>query len=325
MSIKTRTRQLPPHGTTSRARGSQGTGRPPCTCPPCRKADRAYSKHRRYLAATGRSLLVDVTPAREHLKQLACSGDALTILAERIGRPRASLAAITNGSRKRITRALSNEILALRPGTASAGNRSVPAIGSIRRFRALIALGHPSHLIAETAGIVRSTGSNLINGRPETIHHDLAQRVDKAYRELSGTPGSLTRSLRRAERERFAPPAAWDDDTIDDPNAFPDWTGYCGTDRGWWTHRLSAIAACPACDTAHAEWKTAHRHLPHRDFMVAMGRSRAAASGRGAAIAHDARELLAQGCDYDTAAERIGITRQHLQQELWRQRDKAAA
>jgi hypothetical protein len=43
-----------------------------------------------------------------------------------------------------------------------------------------------------------------------------------AYHALAGHPGTSVRSLRRARLEGWAPPAAWDDETIDDPNGAPD-------------------------------------------------------------------------------------------------------
>lgn len=312
------TTTLPPHGTPSRGRGSRGGGRPACPCQPCRKAMRTYNKQLRYLASTGRSRLVDAEPVRKHLQLLIANGDALSVLAEQLGRPRSTLASLANNKRHRITRVLADDILAIRPGRASAHNRSVLAVGATRRMRALVALGHPVRTIAETADIEYSTASYLLNGHPATIHYELTQRVDRAYRLLSETTGTHVRSLRRAQREAFAPPAAWDDDTIDDPQARPEWTGYCGTDRGWWSHRQQNIPMCEACDQAHAQWKTEHAHLPRSEFMTRLTASRASASRRGETIAHDSRELLAQGLSVEHAAERLGITIQHLHQELRR-------
>lgn len=312
------TTTLPPHGTPGRGRGSRGGNRPACPCPPCRKAAASYNKHVRYLASTGRSRLVDAEPVRKHLHLLIANGDALSVLAEQLGRPRSTLASLANNKRHRITRVLADDILAIRPGRASAHNRSVPSIGSTRRMRALVALGHPVRTIADAAGMEYSTASYLLNGHPDTIHYELTQRVDRAYRLLSETTGTHVRSLRRAQREAFAPPAAWDEESIDDPQARPEWTGYCGTDRGWWSHRQQDIPVCEACDQAHAEWKAEHSHLPRGEFMSRLSASRASASRRGETIAHDGRELLDLGHTFEHAAERLGITTQHLHQELRR-------
>lgn len=316
--MSTAIRHDAPHGSLRRARGSEGAGIPRCACSPCRRTLQAYNKQMRYLASTGRSRLVDAGPARDHLHRLIASGDALTVLAEQLSCPRGTLASLANNPRKRISRTLANQILAIRPGNASAANRSVSAIGSTRRVRALVALGHPLLVVAKSAGMELSTASYLLNGRADTIHYELAQRVSKAYRALCGKQGNLTRSLRRAEREGWAPPAAWDDEVIDDPAAAPEWTGCCGTDRGWWMHTLQRIPMCARCDAAHEAWKAEHRGLEKGVFQAALMKSRASASSRGSDIAEDGRELIRLGHSYDTAAARLGVTRQHLQQELLR-------
>lgn len=317
--MTTAVRPLPPHGTPSRGRGSQAAGRPSCPCPPCRKAARTYNKQMRYLASTGRSRLVDAAPARDHLRTLIDNGDAISVIAEQLGRPRSTIASLANNPRTRITRVLADQILAIRPGKASACNRSVASVGTTRRMRALVALGHPVRVIAETAGIEYSTASYLLNGHPNTVHYELTQRVASAYRRLSGTAGSHVRSLRRAQREAWAPPAAWDDETLDDPNAEADWTGCCGTDRGWWTHMLEKLPVCKRCETAHQQWKADRRSLPRSEYMSALGTARAAAANRGSNIAADARELMrVSGLDHEQVAARLGVTRQHLYQELGR-------
>ena len=321
--MTTATRPLPPHGTTSRARGSRFSGIPRCYCQPCRKAERAYTKHRNYLASTGRSVLVDVAAARAHLRYLMDNGDALTVLADQLGCPRGTLASVLNGPRKRVNRSLAGQILATRPGNASAGNRSVPALGATRRVRALIALGHSLRSISHAAEMENTTASNLLNGKPQTIHYELAQRVHKGYRALCSTPGNHTRSLRRAQREGWAPPAAWDDEQIDDPTAAPDWTGHCGSDRGWWMHTSLKLPMCRACTDAHEQWKAEHRSLPRDEFMSAMFLARAAAATRGAGIAEDGRELIRLGHTPEQAAERLGITLDYLRQELIRHPEQA--
>lgn len=218
----TTTRELPPHGTYARARGNHRSGAQRCHCYPCRAAEGAYAKRRKFLKASGRPLLADAAPIAAHLKRLTTAGDSLTVIAEQIGYSRSTLANITSGRTKKVRSALADKILAIQPGNAMASNKSVPAIGSIRRLRALSAIGHYLKDIAAAADIEHSTASYLLNGHPETIHYELAQRINRGYRQLSTRRGTSARSMRRAEREQWAPPAAWDDDQIDDPNGTPD-------------------------------------------------------------------------------------------------------
>lgn len=210
-----------PHGDVRRARGSRGGGRPRCFCGPCRKVERAYTKQRLYLAHTGQSLLIDAAPARDHLRQLMAQGDALVNIAKRIGRPRCTLVNVANGRNKKITRGLAAQILSVPAGTSTACNLSVPALGSTRRIRALVAAGHSLKSIQAAVGMQHTAASYLLKGTRQTIHYELAQRVKAGYRQLSNTRGGSARSLRRAEREGWPPPAAWDDEALDDPTAEP--------------------------------------------------------------------------------------------------------
>ncbi|MFJ5785390.1 hypothetical protein [Streptomyces hydrogenans] len=158
-------------------------------------------------------------------------------------------------------------------------------------------------LLATTAHAVAVAYNAVWNEDPQ--RHGVSQQAACRFRNYAWTNG-------------WAPPAAWDDDTLDDPDAIPDWTGFCGTDRGWWTHRIEHIPVCPACEQAHTDWLAAIKHLPRRERAVLVGRAQAQAHNRGAAIAENARELLALGETYETAAARIGVSRNHLQQELLR-------
>ena len=49
---------------------------------------------------------------------------------------------------------------------------------------------------------------------------------------------------------------AWDDDTIDDPAAFPDWTGKCGTPDGYDAHyKMKILPSCQPCRDARAAYR----------------------------------------------------------------------
>jgi hypothetical protein len=122
-----------------------------------------------------------------------------------------------------------------------------------------------------------------------------------------------------AQANGWAPPGAWDDDIIDDPAAAPDWTGHCGTDRGWWMHSINDIPVCARCDAAHAQWKAERAHLATNERIRQLALAKGAASNRGATLAADARELLRiTGHSVEQIAERLGVTKAHLYQELLR-------
>lgn len=308
-----RSRPLAAHGTYSRANGQHGI-RPPCRCEPCRTTRNRVKKQQRLNRHRGIPPLVDAAPAAKRLQELhETSGwEDIARAARTSG---AHIRQIANGRLAQISPKTQAKIMAIQP--AATGGQYIDSTGTVRRVRALIAVGHTLIDIAEAANVAIARVQTLAAGYP-SLRRTVAERIANAYRALSETPGANTRAKNRARANGWAPPAAWDDDTIDDPQARPEWTGHCGTDRGWWTHRQQDIPVCAACDEAHAQWKAEHNHLPRSEFMTSLSASRASASRRGESIAHDGRELLAQGYTYEHAAERLGITLPYLHHELRR-------
>jgi lambda repressor-like predicted transcriptional regulator len=316
---------LAEHGTTARAKGRPSAGIPGCPCPPCRNAENAYDKRRRFLNQTGRTLRVDTAPVAAHLRGLFAAGAGWTQLAAISDCSTSTIHNLLAEKNPQCRRTTANKILAIQPGDAIPEHRGVPAIGTIRRIRALMAQAHTCKAISASCRIDHSTVTDLLVGRSDVVTLGLANRVADGYRALSRSSGTSTRSLNRARREGWAPPAAWDDDTIGDPDAHPDWTGYCGTDRGWWTHKRQQLPICPRCEQAHQEWLAERADLHPQLRNQEMFRARAEASQREADLAADARELLGYGVGIEQVAARLGVTRQHLQQAMLRHPAEAVA
>lgn len=104
--------------------------------------------------------------------------------------------------------------------------RCVPKIGSERRVHALQALGWSAEALSARLGYSRAYLNVAIN-RPERrgIHWDTARRIADLYDGLSMTLPPQTicteRQKRAARNKGWLPPLAWDDETIDDPDALP--------------------------------------------------------------------------------------------------------
>lgn len=138
---------------------------------------------------------------------------------------------------------------------------SVPIVGSRRRIQALNAIGFDCNTIATLVPNMEGRKLAAIGGGyspHQYVTRQMHDDIRAAYGKLSnGNPADwgvagrvLAFVLNRAARLGFAPPACWDDDTIDDPSAIPDWTGACGTSKGFSRHRASGIPACQACREA---------------------------------------------------------------------------
>lgn len=98
----------------------------------------------------------------------------------------------------------------------------IPIIGTSRRLRALCALGWPQAELARRISIPTCTISHLVRGDINCTSRRNATLVHDLYDRLSGTPGPSQWQRDRARKLGWAPPLAWDDDTIDNPDATPD-------------------------------------------------------------------------------------------------------
>jgi plasmid maintenance system antidote protein VapI len=98
---------------------------------------------------------------------------------------------------------------------------SVDATGTIRRIEALHALGWRQKDIAAHLGARwQSVAGMRIAGR---VYRSTADRIAQVYDRLSMTPGPSKLGRERALARGLVPPLAWDDETIDDPAAQPNY------------------------------------------------------------------------------------------------------
>jgi plasmid maintenance system antidote protein VapI len=271
----------------------------------------------------GQSNLIPAPVLAAHIAILAESGLSQCAIARASKVSQATISNIANGRLQSCLRSKGERILAVRPGIQDDISER-PALGSARRLQALYAIGHGAIAISSAFDINHATVSQIVNGRYKLVNGSLAVRVESIYDQLSRIPGTSKHARTRAVTGGWAPPAAWDDERMDDPAAIPDWTGFCGTDRGYWTHRLQKLPMCQPCADAQKQWMDERADLDAIERNRQRFAARAAAGTRGIDIAHDGRELMRLGCDYEQAAARLGITRQHLQQELQRHPAPAA-
>lgn len=135
-----------------------------------------------------------------------------------------------------------------------------PAVGIRRRLQALQAAGFT---LAVTSGLVERDTRQVhatMSGRTNKhfVTSPFAQAVITAYDKLQYArpedwgvaPRASAHALTRSRANSYAPPTCWDQDTIDDPDAVPEWTGACGTPLGYRIHRREGIPVCPPCQAA---------------------------------------------------------------------------
>ncbi|MFH8295077.1 hypothetical protein [Streptomyces sp. NPDC018059] len=134
--------------------------------------------------------------------------------------PRSSLSRLLVQQRPTMSRTLAEKILAVEVVDRSTMSM-VGSIGAQRRLQALYALGHWRKTIARAAGLTPQAISELLRGTWARITVECDDAVRRAYALLSMSVDTCERNLVRARREQWAPPLAWDEETIDDPMALP--------------------------------------------------------------------------------------------------------
>lgn len=225
--MTTATKPLPPHGSLSRHKYHG------CKCQTCRQNYRDYQNRRYRRRAYGTwQPYVDAEPIRQHLLMLRDHGISFTRVAEIAGLYPATVggflypAGPSRPVKKRATRETADKIFAVTPDTATPG--IVDATGTHRRLQALAAVGWPMSALAPHTGLATATVSRLL--RQPRVYAATADVVTRAYNKLwdqrpethGVAKAAAERTRRWARRNKWAPPAAWDDDRIEDPDAQPD-------------------------------------------------------------------------------------------------------
>ena len=138
------------------------------------------------------------------------------------------------------------------------GHAWVDASGSRRRLAGLWADGFPLPWLSDQLDFGnRSYLQAFLRGTKGTagIRYHNAREISLLFLKLQGTsPAAVGIGSREARfsqafaaKKGFAPSACWDPDTVDDPEAEPEWTGRCGTWLGWHIHQRDGILMCPRC------------------------------------------------------------------------------
>lgn len=153
---------------------------------------------------------------------------------------------------------------------------SVPNIGARRRLQALMVMGWRHQDLAPLLGF-RTTNLNHQAGDWITKQkHDAVKDLYDHLWNVKGPAGA--QSLSRVAKAGYAPPLAWDDETIDDPNATPD---------------LGAR-------------------------VYAQGQAPEGAVKRADGLVEDAEFLLEDGCTWPELVARLGTTADALERLLHR-------
>lgn len=221
-----------------------------------------HDKYRRYLRAHGHKALQDAGPVRDHiayLREHPDGGMTCQAIADAAGVAMSVVSEIGRGKRNQLRDTIANKILAVDyRGVDTPHGAWMDPTGTTRRIEALYAIGMTCRVMADEMGKANvRVVWNYRNDKYVTAR--VQQKVKEMYDKLRYVdpydldifPPVISRNKRMAKERGWAPPMCWDDDTIDDPNAHPEWTGACGSMKGVRLHRKHSIMPlCPPCKEA---------------------------------------------------------------------------
>ena len=186
--------------------------------------DKAWNVAYRRDRDAGRRRYVDAAPTRERLQSLVDASVPVRTVARVAGLSATTISTILDGTQARVQRATAQRVhhLSVAGVYASVSTGHVPRVGATRRVQALLALGWPHHHLG-AAGI--SNSAQIVGAPGDLITVRRWRQVRDVYDALSMTPGPSPETRGWAAKLGYAPPLAWDEDTIDDPDAAPDRAG----------------------------------------------------------------------------------------------------
>lgn len=222
-----------------------------CRCDSCREATTKAERDRNRAKLYGRyDKFVDGDTVRAHLRGLMAQGMGWKRICRTAGVACSTGYAILYGKhldepthpehrppRIKVSRLVAEKLLAVTAPQLADGAK-VDATGTRRRIQALVACGWSLTRIATRLGI--DTANFHLHTDREGVTEGTRKAVAALYDELwdqtPPTEGSsavrrgITMAKRMAATKGWAPPLAWDDDEIDDPDCTPH--PIDGRDRG---------------------------------------------------------------------------------------------
>lgn len=254
---------------------------------------------------------VDATRARQHL-QLLRRTMSVREIAEASGITGTSLWNILRGQ-ETVLPATEAKIVAVRPIN---GAVLLDSIGAQRRVQALATMGWTGEEIGRRVAMRRGDTWSNVNRilKEQRITASLAHEVNVVYAELCDrtppTDLAAKRAKARAQRRRWAPPAAWEAVNIDDPDARPDWASVlcevvvCGRSV------QPGSSRCEPCLKRLKKHGTLDGYVPARNGRALVEDALFISEHEGLSLHRESEATL--------IAERLGVTLVALQRGLVR-------
>lgn len=205
--------RIPPHGTYGRYQGPRRHNRwQPCRCDRCRAAALRASKTQELRRLRGIPAYIDRAVVAAHVQSLLDADWSRQRIADSARVSRKTVFNVLHSSADVVHFSTAQALLNLQPED---GPSRRPALGAMRRVRALAAMGWPLWWQSECTGISDAGLRDICSGRTKTISLERFDAIDRVYRThaMRLGPSDVARAVARAKHWGTA--AAWND--IDDP------------------------------------------------------------------------------------------------------------
>lgn len=200
---------------------SRGCYQRGCQLPECSQANYRYMSRLRLEHHRGQRRRTDATQTRHHIERLIAGGWTQAQIARAAGLAH-HLIGDTRRGQQIVANSTAHAILSVPIGPPPAPVRDVDATGTMRRLRALVAIGWPIDQLAPQLGIYPTALGNIARGELAHVRIATADTVALHYQHLIRRPGPSNRGRILARKKGWHGPAAWDGAAIDDPNAKPE-------------------------------------------------------------------------------------------------------
>ncbi len=225
--------------------------------------DRKMARYAEKEKAAGRPMRVPADEARAHrdaLRALGMTDTRIAAMATENGYPMHQSTVSTVGLHTpNIHRDTAAGILSIALEDAEAcPHKLVPVIGMQRIIGGLMCAGYSLNWLSANAIYCarserkkrnHSFAHAMMSGKFNWVELQTFQRTYRYAQKLETTDPldmglqaqQVSRSKNYAAKHGYVPLMCWDEDTIMDPGAFPEWTGECGTVTGYNLHRKHRI------------------------------------------------------------------------------------
>jgi hypothetical protein len=246
-----------------------------CGCEWCTRGRAIRARNRVYGKGPYRNLGREGSrPAIERIMEAHASGITARQIAETVGVSYPYICHLLCEDSRGLSRYVSDRVMAAtwpEPERTARGNYRgrvgvrVSSLASRRMLAALNAIGFSYSFMGKVTGIACDQLAGYVRGnRGEAkISFGVAADIKLLYDKYNDqdpvacgvNKQSVVSLQRKHARLRTPVPACWDEETIGDPNALPQWTGKCGTYAGFCQHYKYKIPVCEPCRKAGSAYK----------------------------------------------------------------------